>query len=108
MHWRCFAIKDISIEDENSFRDWLLARWREKEALLEYYTENGQFPASKGPTTHFRQEKSCGNAEHFEVKLRPRSVLEVLPIFVPPATLVVATMAITQLSAITLGILGRV
>lgn len=75
--------------------------------MLEYYTENGRFPASEERTTPFGRGTACGNAECIEVKLRPRSVLEILLIFVPPAALVVATMAIAQLSAITLQILGR-
>jgi hypothetical protein len=45
MHWRRFRFSDIPIHDEVSFEKWLLARWREKDELLQYFQVNGRFAA---------------------------------------------------------------
>lgn len=102
MHWRRFAIKDIPVGDENSFRDWLLARWREKDALLEFYAENGHFPAGKDHKPCCSGKKLSKDTECIDVKLRPRSISEVLQIFVPPVALILAAMIVSQITAVAL------
>lgn len=44
VHWRRFAMKDIPWRDDEHFHAWLLARWAEKEQLLQHHLENGAFP----------------------------------------------------------------
>jgi hypothetical protein len=48
MHWRRFALSSIPIGDSKAFELWLKNVWLEKEALLEYFAENGRFPADDG------------------------------------------------------------
>ncbi len=43
VHVRCFPIEEISQLDEE-IRQWLLDRWVEKDALLEYFYTHGFFP----------------------------------------------------------------
>ncbi|RPA80461.1 acyltransferase-domain-containing protein [Ascobolus immersus RN42] len=44
MYWRRFAVDDIPYSDEEKFKDWLTVRWREKDALLEYFETHGTWP----------------------------------------------------------------
>lgn len=85
MHWRRFAIKDIPLADEKQFSDWLLARWREKDDLLEYYIENGRFPADEGTTPAVNAGKPLKGAGYIETEVRPSNPLEFLQIFLPLA-----------------------
>ena len=48
MYWRRFALSSIPIHDAARFEAWLAERWREKDALLEGYVQNGRFPADEG------------------------------------------------------------
>jgi len=44
MHLRRFAIKDIP-ESEPEFVEWVRARWREKDDLMEEFYTTGKFPS---------------------------------------------------------------
>ena len=59
MYWRRFAISAIPVHDERAFELWLRARWMEKDALIEKFHRNGQFPADtgteKGPSGRTRR-----------------------------------------------------
>ncbi|MCJ1478688.1 hypothetical protein MMC13_007369 [Lambiella insularis] len=48
MYWRRFAVTSIPVDDVKGFELWLKQVWLEKEALLEYYAQNGRFPADDG------------------------------------------------------------
>jgi Acyltransferase C-terminus len=48
MYWRRWAIADIPLDDQKAFEEWLLKRWREKDALLDQFFETGRFPTSLG------------------------------------------------------------
>lgn len=56
MHWRRFAVSSIPLpassnpspKESEVFGNWLLDRWKEKEALLEQYARDGHFPADEG------------------------------------------------------------
>lgn len=75
MHWRRFATSSIPTHSETEFADWLLARWREKDDLLEYYLVHGEFPATEGE-----------GGGYVETGVRPESaVRELVSIFVPMA-----------------------
>lgn len=87
MHWRRFALSDIPLGDEKVFGDWLLARWREKDDLLQYYIENNRFPADEGVTEANGNGKQVKGAGWIETEVRPLNPMEWLQIFVPGAAL---------------------
>lgn len=41
-------MSDIPLDDHKDFEAWLLARWREKDELLEEFWETGRFPSDLG------------------------------------------------------------
>ena len=45
MHWRRFAVSEIPLDDQKEFEAWLLARWVEKDQLMDQYFETGRFPS---------------------------------------------------------------
>ncbi|KAJ4353692.1 uncharacterized protein N0V89_005422 [Didymosphaeria variabile] len=85
MHWRRFAIKDIPTHHEKVFSDWLLARWREKDDLIEHYLEHGRFPADAGISPAVNGAKPLKGAGWIETEVRPKNPLEVFQILVPVA-----------------------
>lgn len=104
MHWRRFATKDIP-EDENAFGDWLLKRWREKDDLLEYYIQNGRFPADEGTTPGTNGERELKGAGYIETEVRPKTPLEFLEILIPPAALALVINVIVKIVNMILRIL---
>ena len=48
MYWRRIAVSSIPIDDSKQFDLWLRRQWQEKEELLEYFAQNGRFPADDG------------------------------------------------------------
>ena len=48
MYWRRIAISSIPIDDSQKFDIWLRNQWQEKDDLLEYFAQNGRFPADDG------------------------------------------------------------
>lgn len=87
MHWRRFATKDIPFSDPKEFEQWLLQRWREKDDLLEYFMQHGRFPADDGTSAAINGAKPIRGAGYIETEVRPKSVLELLQVLVPPLTL---------------------
>ena len=69
LHWRRFRIADIPLEDEEDFAKWVVARWREKDELIEAYLKTGRFPCEGGAMP--------------EVPVATHSPLEYLRIFLP-------------------------
>ncbi|KAJ4584783.1 hypothetical protein HRR81_000589 [Exophiala dermatitidis] len=82
MHWRRFAIKDIPLHNEKAFELWLIARWREKDLLMEQYLQTGSFPADKG-ATKYKSGKVLRGCGHMEVPIRASHWYEFLQIFAP-------------------------
>lgn len=87
MYWRRFAIADIPLHDEKIFSDWLLARWREKDDLLQYFVENQRFPADEGETPSVDGGAPLKGAGWIETDVRPKLWYEWIQIFVPTAAL---------------------
>jgi len=87
MHWRRFALSSIPLGDEKVFADWLSARWREKDDLLQYYVENNRFPADEGVTPNVNGGQPLKGAGWIETEVRPVQGLEWLQIFIPGAAL---------------------
>lgn len=82
MYWRRFAIKDIPIHSEKAFELWLIARWREKDLLIENYLIHGHFPADTGVTRTAQGQVKRG-AGRLNVEIRPSHWYEFLQIFAP-------------------------
>ena len=91
MYWRRFAVKDIPVQDANVFEKWVLERWREKDQLVEYYMQNGRFPADEDvPEVEYKEipngagvTKPVVNKHYIETELKPESPFEFFQIFVP-------------------------
>jgi len=67
MHWRRFKFSAIPLDNALAFESWLLARWREKDELIEYWYKHGSFPADEGahvdPRDKTRVVRGCGRVE---------------------------------------------
>ncbi|EXJ78421.1 hypothetical protein A1O1_08821 [Capronia coronata CBS 617.96] len=82
MHWRRFAVKDIPLHNDKAFELWLIARWREKDLLIEQYLQTGHFPADTG-ATRYKSGKILRGCGHMEVPIRASHWYEFLQIFAP-------------------------
>lgn len=82
MYWRRFKIKDIPIDNEKAFELWLIARWREKDLLIENYLIHGRFPGDTGASRKPSGEIVRG-AGHHNVEIRSSHWYEFLQIFAP-------------------------
>ena len=86
MHWRRFAIKDIPFKNQKAFELWTIARWREKDVLIEKYLRDGKFPADTG-ATKFKSGEIKQGSGHLEVQIRSSHWYEFLQIFAPMGVL---------------------
>jgi len=103
MHWRRFAVKDIPMEAK-AFDEWLEARWREKDDILDYYERNGRFPADEDATIeHVPIHNGAGINKptkptmYVETTVRPESPTEFLQIFAPLATLLLIVQLVRRM-----------
>jgi lysocardiolipin and lysophospholipid acyltransferase len=99
MHFRRFAISSIPLDDEKVFADWVLARWREKDDLLQYYVENNRFPADQGGEGE--GEKGAG---WIESQVRPVKGWEWVLVFVPCVALALVVNVVVKM----VGLVGKV
>jgi lysocardiolipin and lysophospholipid acyltransferase len=87
MHWRRFHTSKIP-KEAKEFDAWLQARWREKDELLEYYVNNGRFPADED-IEHVEIMNGAGimepkkGAGYIETYVKPEGRFEFLQIFAP-------------------------
>lgn len=79
MYWRRFAVSSIPLTDAKEFEQWLLARWREKDDLLEQWYNTGLFPSDVNSAD---QSKGISKAGFIEAEIRLNSWLEIGQIFV--------------------------
>jgi lysocardiolipin and lysophospholipid acyltransferase len=86
MHWRRFRIDSIPLDDEKVFGDWVLARWREKDDLLQYFIEHDRFPADQGESSS-SDGKPLKGAGWIETDVRPVKWAEWIQVFIPTAAL---------------------
>ncbi|KAI9714813.1 MAG: hypothetical protein M1820_000102 [Bogoriella megaspora] len=89
LHFRRFAVKDIPVNDMDKFNAWLRECWTQKDELLDYYQNNGRFPADEGvdafdPSTS--PKRVAVGVGHIETAVQPTHILEILQVFVPTAT----------------------
>ena len=105
MHWRRFRIADIPLHDEKVFGDWVLARWREKDDVLQYFVENQRFPADEGETPNVNGGKPLKGAGWIETEVRPVKWFEWAQILVPTAALALVVNVIVKFATMVLRIL---
>lgn len=103
MYWRRFPVSSIPLpttsnpspQQSEAFSNWLSARWKEKEALLEGYARDGRFPADDGHD--MEGEPGVGmikGAGFIETEVKLAHWYEVLQIFsVPSMVWVVVSIA---------------
>jgi lysocardiolipin and lysophospholipid acyltransferase len=105
MHWRRFRIADIPLHDEKVFSDWVLARWREKDDLLQYFVENNRFPADEGVSASSKDGKAVKGAGWIETEVRPVKWGEWIQVFIPSAALGLVLNVVLKLLDIVLKVL---
>lgn len=83
MFWRCFAVADIPLENQESFDVWLRERWYEKDALMEEYLSTGRFPPNK-PVSKEQGSIPNGvvNGDYIETEVKPKHWWEISQLFV--------------------------
>jgi len=92
MHWRRFATASIPVNDAEAMQEWLLERWREKDALLETFFRTGRFPAEVEAVEIEGAPREKGfRAKYICTEVMPRTSWEFFGIFVP--CVVVGTVA---------------
>ncbi|KAJ4379075.1 hypothetical protein N0V86_005116 [Didymella sp. IMI 355093] len=104
MYWRRFATKDIPLGDEKVFGDWLLERWREKDALLQHYLDHGKFPADEGAGVNDKGQSVQG-AGWIETEVRPKYWWQFVTVFVPLAAVLLLLRVVAQLVIMVLRVL---
>jgi lysocardiolipin and lysophospholipid acyltransferase len=105
MHFRRFRIDDIPLHDEKIFSDWVLARWREKDDLLQYFVENNRFPADEGVTPSTKDGNAIKGAGWIETEVRPVKWGEWIQVFIPTAALGLVLNVVMKLLNIVLKVL---
>jgi lysocardiolipin and lysophospholipid acyltransferase len=87
MHFRRFPVASIPLHDEKEFGDWVLARWREKDDLLQYFVENNRFPADEGVSPGVDGAEPLKGAGWIETVVQPVKWGEWVQVFIPPVAL---------------------
>lgn len=80
MHWRRFAVKDIPLDDHDTFDLWIRERWHEKDVLLNEFLATGRFPAT--PHAVKGHVDSITKEGHIETEVKLAHWWEVGNIFV--------------------------
>lgn len=85
MHWRRYRVSEIPLDDQKDFEKWLLARWTEKDQLIEECYETGRFPTDLAGTieTGYGSEKQkiAASNGYAETSVRLGHWTELLQIF---------------------------
>lgn len=93
MHWRRFALSNIPLDDQKEFEDWLIARWAEKDKLLDHFVETGRFPSELAGTIDAEyaseEQKVAASAGFVESYVRLHHWTELGQIFVVLVSLAV-------------------
>lgn len=101
-YWRRFRMEDIPYADHERFADWLLERWREKDALIETYLVTGRFPADTPvvekqlPNGLTAAVKARGEGEYIETEVKPKNPFEFLQMFLPWVALALVVNVVLQ------------
>lgn len=93
-------MSNIPLDDPKEFDTWLRQRWEEKDLLLEYFSQNGRFPADDAATA----EKTKG---YIETEVRLVKWYEVGQIFVVPLTVALLINVFTKVAQLMTLLLSR-
>jgi lysocardiolipin and lysophospholipid acyltransferase len=88
MHWRRFAVSSIPVKDPQEFEQWIVARWREKDELLDTFYDTGRFPTEPSGST---------DGGYIETEVKLKSWAEIGQIFVVPLTLALLANIVAKL-----------
>jgi lysocardiolipin and lysophospholipid acyltransferase len=105
MYWRRFRIADLPLDDDKIFGDWVLARWREKDDLLQYFVENNRFPADKGVSPSADGGEPVKGAGWIETEVKPVKWGEWIQVFIPTGALVLVINVLLKMLNIVLKVL---
>jgi lysocardiolipin and lysophospholipid acyltransferase len=105
LYWRRFSIADLPLHDEKLFSDWVLARWREKDDLLQYFVENQRFPADEGVTSNVNGAEPLKGAGWIETEVRPVKWGEWIQVFIPAVALGLVINVIAKMINIVLRVM---
>lgn len=109
LYWRRFRVADIPTHNEEAFSEWLLARFREKDDLLQYFVDNQRFPADHGESFDQLADGGKGGlvkgAGWIETEVRTAKWWEWLQVFVPLAALFLVLNVVRRFSALVLRII---
>lgn len=106
MYWRRFPVSSIPLpktsnptsQESEAFSNWLMARWKEKELLLEGYARDGRFPADE--EHNMEGEPGAGmikGAGFIETEVRLAHWYEILHIFSVPSMVWVAVSTVQNI-----------
>lgn len=74
MHWRRFAVAEIPLDDQKDFEAWIMARWEEKDQLLDQFYETGRFPTELAGSIDTddvsSEQKAAASAGYVETNVR--------------------------------------
>ena len=88
------------MENAEVFEKWLMARWMEKDDLLEEFYNTGSFPAAKRKAAPGKLDKCV------ETQVKLRSPLEIVQIFMVLMTLALVLKVMEQLIGIVTATMG--
>lgn len=83
LHFRRFRVADIPVDDQQAMNSWLLARWREKDELVEAFMRTGRFPSDKGAVSIEGGPEDEFKTPFINTEVRPRGVFEFLQMYAP-------------------------
>ncbi|QIW98424.1 hypothetical protein AMS68_003942 [Peltaster fructicola] len=97
MHWRRYRVADLPLDDHDKMFDWIMARWREKDEIIEHFMREGKFPGEVsavdiegGPQDEFK-------TPYISTQVESRYTLEFAQILLPLATAALVGRVLVQL-----------
>jgi lysocardiolipin and lysophospholipid acyltransferase len=95
----------LPLHDDKLFSDWVLARWREKDDLLQYFVENQRFPADEGVTPNVNGGEPLKGAGWIETEVRPVKWGEWIQVFIPSIALGLVINVLVKMTNIVLRVM---
>ena len=95
MYWRRFPVSSIPVSDTKEFEIWLKQVWQEKDDLLEYFAQNGRFPADEGQDLQ-DNDPTLKGAGFIETEVRLDYWFEIGQIFVVMLTLAMVSNVLAK------------
>jgi 1-acyl-sn-glycerol-3-phosphate acyltransferase len=97
MHWRRFRIQDLPLGDHDAMYEWVMARWREKDELLEVFMKTGKFPADTDAVEIEDGPKDSFKTAYINTEVRLRALPEFVQMFMPVLTAMLVGRVLVQI-----------